>query len=141
MYHLSACTAVGILLATPPALQAQEKQASAPAATASKPAAPAKDAAAAPICFKVSGVCIERKTSTDGAATDPKPLDLEVRREDMAWVLEELNLPAGDEESVEIRTRTLPSAQPSIPGGPFALFWALRHPAQAWRIFAPAPTR
>jgi hypothetical protein len=28
-------------------------------------------------------------------------------------------------------------AAPKVPGGIAGLFWALRHPSQAWRVFAP----
>jgi hypothetical protein len=42
---------------------------------------------------------------------------------------------AGDPVTVKVEgTKT----QPEVPGGIASLFWALRHPTQAWRIFAPA---
>ena len=44
-------------------------------------------------------------------------------------------------EEVEVegsRGQPLPGT-PDVPGGIFAPFWALAHPPQAWRIFAPLP--
>lgn len=44
-------------------------------------------------------------------------------------------------EVIEVeRTRErLPSATPEVWGGIAAPFWALLHPTQAWRVFAPLP--
>lgn len=39
-----------------------------------------------------------------------------------------------DAATVEVRTDP---DSPNVPGGFGALFWALRHPTQAWRIFTP----
>ncbi len=41
---------------------------------------------------------------------------------------------ADDSDTVQVRA---PPTAPDVPGGFGALWWALRHPTQAWRIFAP----
>jgi len=44
-----------------------------------------------------------------------------------------------EEVEVEgVRTRIVPGT-PAIPSGWFSPFWALAHPSEAWRIFAPLP--
>ncbi|MGH8137746.1 MAG: hypothetical protein ACREVV_06060 [Steroidobacteraceae bacterium] len=40
-----------------------------------------------------------------------------------------------DSETVQVKGAT---NAPDVPGGFGALWWALKHPTQAWRIFAPA---
>lgn len=51
---------------------------------------------------------------------------------------EEGDLPAlGHEEEVQVEGS---KPAPKVPDGIAGLFWAMRHPTQAWRIFVPAPT-
>jgi hypothetical protein len=40
-----------------------------------------------------------------------------------------------DAETVEVNTAP---RTPDVPGGFGALWWAIQHPTQAWRIFTPA---
>jgi hypothetical protein len=42
-----------------------------------------------------------------------------------------------EEVEVEGRREPSPPRTPDIPGGPFAVYWALTHPSQSWRILAP----
>jgi len=73
-----------------------------------------------------------------------KPLDLrigDVRRYMMPREYREaINAPNADENTVvvEANRELLPmkSEQP-VPGGIIAPFWAIAHPLQSWRIFAP----
>lgn len=51
---------------------------------------------------------------------------------------DEDDLPAlGHDADVEVEGKR---RAPNVPGGFGGLFWALRHPTQAWRIFVPAPS-
>jgi hypothetical protein len=51
---------------------------------------------------------------------------------------DEGDLPAlGHDADVEVEGKR---RAPNVPGGFAGLFWALRHPTQAWRIFTPAPS-
>jgi hypothetical protein len=42
-----------------------------------------------------------------------------------------------EEVEVEGRRYSIPLRTPDIPGGPLAIFWALLHPTQSWRILLP----
>lgn len=77
------------------------------------------------------------------AAAPRKPLDLrapDIRRIVPAAALRE-PLPAdGDDVTIESRRNPPPDpAKQPVPGGLAAPAWAVRHPTQAWRIFAPDP--
>lgn len=51
---------------------------------------------------------------------------------------DEGDLPAlGNDADVEVEGKR---KAPNVPGGFGGLFWAMRHPTQAWRIFLPAPS-
>jgi hypothetical protein len=99
-------------------------KASAPATT-SAPRAPAGNAA------------------KGAAASHANPLDLTtpdirtvVPAEELKEPLptEEQQAQAEDSDSVEVKSA---EDTPDVPGGFGALWWALRHPTQAWRIFTP----
>lgn len=50
---------------------------------------------------------------------------------------EEGDLPSlGHQEDVEVKGKR---TAPKVPSGIAGLFWALRHPTQAWRAFTPPP--
>ena len=142
------CTALGILASTPLALKAQEAPPSPPTPPPSE--APAVDAQStpkkptSPLCFKVTRLCVERKASADETTSDSAPLDLELDREDMQWVLSQLVLRSLDEEgydSIEVRgQRDLPLGR-DIPPGLASIYWAIKNPKEAWRIFTPIPSR
>lgn len=86
-------------------------------------------------------------TAADSAVTAPDtPLDLRppditklITREQLAQLLEKLD----DEniEEVEVEGAKLPPTTftPRVWPSIAAPFWALLHPTQAWRIFAPIP--
>ena len=42
---------------------------------------------------------------------------------------------AQDADTIQVKGE---ASAPDVPGGFGALWWALNHPSQAWRIFAPA---
>jgi hypothetical protein len=116
----------------------------------------AKPAKPASVCFKLTGHCVEptkagtsAPTKTGSTATKDesgaeKPLNLTAP--DIRTVVspDELKepLPSNDqvtetEESQTVAVKGDKNA-PDVPGGFGALWWALNHPSQAWRILAPA---
>lgn len=85
----------------------------------------------------------------DASKPAKKPLDLHLRNaKDLLSENEWENLlarqpPVSDEEwkppeEQAEETAEVKGRRPQVPDGIGALFWALRHPTQAWRIFAPA---
>jgi hypothetical protein len=103
-----------------------------------------------PVCFKLTGHCVDssKAPATKGTATadgsTKRPLNLtapDVRSVVPADELKE-PLPNGDQvtevqEDETVSVKGTPNA-PDVPGGFGALWWAVNHPSQAWRILAPA---
>jgi hypothetical protein len=106
------------------------------------------------VCFKLTGHCVEgskgpaAKGTTASPAKDgssaPRPLNLtapDVRTVVSAAELKE-PLPSDAQISEVQESETVSvkgeSDAPDVPGGFGALWWALNHPSQAWRILAPA---
>ncbi len=123
---------------------------------------PASDAtasdSAAPVCFKLTSHCIDSKTQSSAAASgkstrgnssaDAKtgkaqPLNLNAPDVRSVVPMQELKepLPTPTEQNAAEETNTVQVAgdsnTPDVPGGFGALWWAIRNPAQAWRIVAP----
>jgi hypothetical protein len=118
----------------------------------------------APVCFKLTGRCVEpasSKQSANGsrpgqttgaqgtagakaATTGQKPLNLTAPDVRSVVPAEELKEPLPTNEQIvetqEDGTVAVKGEKtaPDVPGGFGALWWALNHPSQAWRIFAPA---
>jgi hypothetical protein len=68
----------------------------------------------------------------------PKPLDLRLGDDTAARALAGLPNVAGEEAQTAEVTVEGPRPQAPVPEGAFrAVPWALTHPSQAWRIFAP----
>jgi hypothetical protein len=68
----------------------------------------------------------------------PEPLDLRLGDDTAARALAGLSNVAGEEAQTTEVTVEGPRAQAPAPDGAFrAVPWALMHPSQAWRIFAP----
>jgi len=83
--------------------------------------------------------------NADGSSQPAQSGSLNLTPPDVRTVipLKELQEPLPTEDQQEQQTdtatvevRTDPDT-PNVPGGFGALFWALRHPTQAWRIFTP----
>jgi hypothetical protein len=129
-------------------------------ATASTPESQAGDKPGrkAAVCFKLTGRCVEASkasgtqggpaaagagTSKDGASQRALNLNApDVRSVVPAEQLKE-PLPTNDQivetqESDTVNVQTDKGVPPDVPGGFGALWWALNHPSQAWRILAPA---
>jgi hypothetical protein len=108
----------------------------------------------AAVCFKLTGHCVEgsKGPAAKGSTANPpkdgsseqRPLNLtapDVRTVVSAAELKE-PLPSDvqitetqESETVSVKGE---SDAPDVPGGFGALWWALNHPSQAWRILAPA---
>jgi hypothetical protein len=109
----------------------------------------------AAVCFKLTGHCVEgskgpaAKGSAASAAKDgssvQRPLNLsapDVRTVVSAAELKE-PLPSDGQitetqEAETVSVKGESGVPPDVPGGFGALWWALNHPSQAWRILAPA---
>ncbi len=116
--------ALGIALVMSAATQAADRPAPAPKPAASKPAMP--PAQAAPVKPAVR-----------------KPLDLRIRDVREYMTPERLNAlinaPDPDSNTIVVEgTRLLPMEHiEDVPPGLVSLWYAAKHPANAWRIFAP----
>jgi hypothetical protein len=106
------------------------------------------------VCFKLTGRCVEQTKASaakegtpanqTGSTTKP-PLNLTAPDVRTVVPAEELNepLPTSDQitetqESQTVQVKTDQGVPPDVPGGFGALWWAMNHPSQAWRILAPA---
>jgi hypothetical protein len=106
-----------------------------------------------PVCFKLTGHCVDSskaaaKAGTAGgakAASGKKPLNLTAP--DVRTVVPESELkeplPTTDQvtetqEADTVSVKTEQGVPPDVPGGFGAIWWAVNHPSQAWRILAPA---
>lgn len=106
-----------------------------------------------PVCFKLTGHCVDgSKDPKTGAATAKpgatakKPLNLTAPDVRTVVSEEELKepLPTADQitevqEADTVSVKGDEGVPPDVPGGFGAIWWAMNHPSQAWRIFAPAP--
>jgi hypothetical protein len=108
----------------------------------------------AAVCFKLTGHCVEgskglaakgstASTAKDGSAVQ-RPLNLSAPDVRTVIPASELKEPLpSDEQITETQESETVSVKgesdaPDVPGGFGALWWALNHPSQAWRILAPA---
>ncbi|HEY3784036.1 MAG TPA: hypothetical protein VGL55_02020 [Steroidobacteraceae bacterium] len=126
----------------------------------------ATTASAAPMtCFKLTLHCfggnptpsdaappVSARSATAGAATKdataaapprshslnlaPPDIRTIVPQEELAQPLPTEDQQASEADSETVDVRTDPDT-PNVPGGFGALWWAMRHPTQVWRIFAP----
>ena len=125
MLKTVACAVLGAGLAFHADLRAQDVQ-----PTSAKPNPP--------LCFKTTRLCIERKPT---AATGATTLDLQLKPEDIVWMLRQVQLRSVDEDGTLEVKGELDESGPDIPGGVGSLIWAAKNPKQAWRIFMPVPSR
>jgi hypothetical protein len=110
----------------------------------------------ASVCFKLTGHCVEGtkagttpatrngSTAAKDASGSQKPLNLtapDIRTVVSADELKE-PLPSNEQISETDESATVSvkgdANAPDVPGGFGALWWALNHPSQAWRILTPA---
>lgn len=150
--------------ATPPTPQTRGSQGDQARASDSQPGKPARGSgrpngarsSAKPpaVCFKLTGRCVEGSTARPnkgGAAAAPqggssaqRPLNLSAPDVRTVVSPDQLKEPVPDNEQItetqEAETVAVKgeTEAPDVPGGFGALWWALNHPSQAWRILAPA---
>lgn len=96
------------------------------------------------VCFKLTMRCVEaRKSPKEPAGGHDRPLNLNapdirtvVSPEDLKEPVASRDQQAQAEDDATVQVQAAPEA-PDVPGGFGALWWALNHPSQAWRILAP----
>jgi hypothetical protein len=130
----------------PPSAGASEATPSAPSGSpADKPP---------PVCFKLTGRCVDAGSSQAGSSrksptptrTDPhRKGNLNLSAPDVRTVIppDQLKEPLPTSEQItEVQESETVSVKgeseaPDVPGGFGAIWWALNHPSQAWRILTP----
>jgi cytoskeletal protein RodZ len=150
--------------ATPGSTASSDPSSSAPASTTSStpPPATAGQAPAGqstgsktdPVCFKLTGHCVDSSKATAkagtagstkaGSTTGKKPLNLTAPDVRTVVPESELKEPLPNTEQItetqEADTVSVKGDQgvpPDVPVGFGAIWWALNHPSQSWRIFTP----
>jgi hypothetical protein len=126
-------------------------QTGAGAQTAGQPGDAAKSGKPQPVCFQLTGRCVEgakaSKANTHSASRDgssaQRPLNLaapDVRTVVSADELKE-PLPSNEQvaevqeaDTVSVKSEGVPT---DVPGGFGAIWWAVNHPSQAWKIVVP----
>jgi hypothetical protein len=105
-----------------------------------------------PVCFQLTGRCVEgtkaSKANTHSASKDgssaKRPLNLTAPDVRTVVSADELKEPlASNEQVAEVQEADTVSVKSEgvptdVPGGLGAIWWALNHPSQAWRIVVPA---
>jgi hypothetical protein len=151
--------------ATPGSTASSDPSSSAPASTTSStpPPATAGQAPAGqstgsktdPVCFKLTGHCVDSSkaaakagtagSTKAGSTTGKKPLNLTAPDVRTVVPESELKEPLPNTEQItetqEADTVSVKGDQgvpPDVPGGFGAIWWAMNHPSQAWRILTPA---
>ena len=134
--------------ATPPAAG---DTATGPAAAA--PAGQSAGTKADPVCFKLTGHCVDSSKTSGKAGTataktgsaGKKPLNLTapdvrtvVPEEDLKEPLPNTDQVTEVQESQTVSVKGEQGVPPDVPVGLGAIWWAVSHPSQAWRILTPA---
>jgi hypothetical protein len=106
-----------------------------------------------PVCFKLTGHCVDASKTPKAAAagatktakTNGKKLNLTAPDVSTVVPEQELKEPLQDQaqiqevqESQTVSVKTNEGVPPDVPGGLGAIWWAVVHPSQAWRIVTPA---
>ena len=127
----------------------------APNSSSSSSTAPADAASKSdPVCFKLTGHCVDTSkppkagaagTTTKTAKTNGKKLNLTAPDVSTVVPEQELKEPLQNpdqvqevQESQTVSVKTNEGVPPDVPGGLGAIWWAVVHPSQAWRIVTPA---
>jgi hypothetical protein len=128
---------------------------SAPPAAGQAPAGQSTGSKTDPVCFKLTGHCVDSSkaaakagtagSTKPGATTGKKPLNLTAPDVRTVVPESELKEPLANTEQItetqEADTVSVKGDQgvpPDVPGGFGAIWWAVNHPSQAWRILTPA---
>jgi hypothetical protein len=147
--------------ASQPPASAPASSTAAPAATAPSsssssstdtPASPPAANKSDPVCFKLTGHCVDAartsaKSTSSKAKTGANGKKLNLTAPDVSTVVPEQELKepiqTADQvtevqESQTVAVKTEQGVPPDVPGGLGAIWWAVVHPSQAWRIVTPA---
>jgi hypothetical protein len=145
---------------TAPKTPSSAQPATAPAAGSSSSAATsgngqAPPAQSDPVCFKLTGHCVDSSkaggtaapkagATTTKAGTQGKKLNLTAPDVSTVVPEQELKEPLPNEtqvtevqESQTVSVKTDEGVPPDVPQGLGAIWWAVVHPSQAWRILTP----
>lgn len=136
---------------TPPAASSSSSSSAAPASTGQ--ATSGKE----PVCFKLTGHCVDSSKAAgpgSGSGKSGAPTaktangkKLNLTAPDVSTVVPEQELkeplPNPDQvtevqESQTVAVKTNEGVPTDVPGGLGAIWWAVVHPSQAWRIVTPA---
>ena len=104
------------------------------------------------MCFKLTGHCVDAskasaRTGAAKAKTGANEKKLNLIAPDVSTVVseQELKEPLPNteqvtevQESQTVSVKTNEGVPPDVPGGLGAIWWAVVHPSQAWRIVTPA---
>jgi hypothetical protein len=147
-----------------PAAPQNQNPSSAPASSTSSTKTPAPNSSSSsseatadsgsksdPVCFKLTGHCVDaskappKPAPTKTARTNGKKLNLTAPDVSTVVPEQELKEPLQNQdqinevqESQTVSVKTNEGVPPDVPGGLGAIWWAVVHPSQAWRIVAPA---
>jgi hypothetical protein len=152
---LLAAVATGFLVTQTPAATTPAATTPAPDSASSSSSSTAPTDAGTkpdPVCFKLTGHCVDAsKTPKAGAAatktakTNGKKLNLTAPDVSTVVPEQELKEPLQNpdqvqevQESQTVSVKTNEGVPPDVPGGLGAIWWAVVHPSQAWRIVTPA---
>jgi len=103
-----------------------------------------------PVCFKLTGHCVDtskgppKAGATKTAKTNGKKLNLTAPDVSTVVPEQELKEPLQNpdqvtevQESQTVSVKTNEGVPADVPGGLGAIWWAVVHPSQAWRIVTP----
>ena len=144
----------------PAASQSPPSQSPPPApAPSSSTSSSASDSKSEPVCFKLTGHCVDASKAPSGAKTGTaaakadaqangksKGKKLNLTAPDVRTVIPEQELKEplpGDSQITEVQeaqtvsVKTDEGVPPEVPMGLGAVWWAVVHPSQAWRILTP----
>ena len=104
-----------------------------------------------PVCFKLTGHCVDtskgapKAGATKTTKTNGKKLNLAAPDVSTVVPEQELKEPLQNpdqvtevQESQTVSVKTNEGVPTDVPGGLGAIWWAVVHPSQAWRIVTPA---
>jgi len=130
-------------------------------APSSSTSSSASDSKSEPVCFKLTGHCVDASKAPSGAKTgtaaakadaqangqaNSKRKKLNLAAPDVRTVVPEQELkeplPSDNQitevqESQTVSVKTDEGVPPEVPMGLGAVWWAVVHPSQAWRILTP----
>lgn len=123
--------------------------ASSPSSSSSSPAPADSGSKPDPVCFKLTGHCVDTskakpQAGATKAAKNGKKLNLTAPDVSTVVSEQELKEPLQNTEQIQevqesqtVSVKSNEGVPPEVPGGLGAIWWAVVHPSQAWRIVTP----